>query len=72
MQVLIKGMQPLAKKKDKNYDSVLNRPLKLTSQAADKFISPCQIQKQANGMGLAWNICKRAPLRFQGNDFHCF
>lgn len=44
MQVLIKGMQPLAKKKDKNYDDVLSRALKLISQAADKFTFPCQVQ----------------------------
>lgn len=52
MQVLIKGMQPLAKKKDKNYDGVLSRALKPTSQAADKFTSPCWVQIQEDKMGL--------------------
>lgn len=72
MQVLIKGMQPLAKKNDKNYDGVLNRALKPTSQAADKFTSPCRVQIQANKMGLVWNNWRSALLRFQGHDFHCF
>lgn len=63
MQVLIRGMQPLAKKKDKNYDGVLSRALKPTSQAADKFTSPCRVQIQENKMGLVWSSCSRAPLR---------
>lgn len=72
MQVLIKGMQPLAKKKDKNYDGVLSRAFKPTSQAADKFTSPCWVEIQENKMGLFRNNCRRAPLRFQGHDFCCF
>lgn len=72
MQVLIRGMQPLAKKKDKNYDGVLSRALKPTSQAADKFTSPCRVQIQESKMGLVWNNCRGAPLRFQGHDFCCF
>lgn len=72
MQVLIKGMQPLAKKKDKNYYDVLSRALKLTSQAADKFTFPYRVQIQKNKMSLVCDNCRRASLRFQGHNFCCF
>lgn len=72
MQVLIKGMQPLAKKKDKNYYDVLSRALKLTSQAADKFTFPYWVQIQKNKMSLVCDNCRRASLRFQGHNFCCF